>query len=113
MMIFVINLIWRRLSPHSRMPHRHIHKIDFIEIKPGHSAALLPMVVRRAEGTDRCVEEEDLRGRKHGGVQPWSKSQETGEKARLFTEGTKADVERCKRAAQRRAEANRFSCHMT
>lgn len=40
--------------------------------------ALLPLVVRREEGTDRWVEEEDLRERKHGGVQRWSKSQKNG-----------------------------------
>ena len=34
--------------------------------------ALLPMVVRRAEGTDRCMEEEDLRERE--GVGTWRRS---------------------------------------
>ena len=38
--------------------------------------ALLPMVARRAEGTDRCMEEEDLRVRE--GVGMWRRSDRYG-----------------------------------
>ncbi len=38
--------------------------------------ALLPMVVRRAEGTDMCMEEEDLRERE--GVGTWRRSDRYG-----------------------------------
>ena len=38
--------------------------------------ALLPMVVRRAEGTDRCKAEEDLRERE--GVGTWRRSDRYG-----------------------------------
>lgn len=76
------------------MPHRHIRKIHFIEIKTGHSAVVLPAVVRRAEGTDRCVEEEDLRGRSTEGFSLGPKAKKRVRKPD-FTEETKADVERC------------------
>ena len=45
--------------------------------------ALLPMVVRRAEGTDRCVEEEDLMERE--GVGTWRRSDRYEGGARLCT----------------------------
>ena len=38
--------------------------------------ALCPMVVRLAEGTDRCTEEEDLRERE--GVGTWTRSDRSG-----------------------------------
>ena len=38
--------------------------------------ALLPMVVRWAEGTDRCMEEEDLRERE--GLGTWRRSDRHG-----------------------------------
>lgn len=38
--------------------------------------ALLPIVVRRAGGTDRCMEEEDLRERVEVG--PWRRSDKYG-----------------------------------
>ena len=39
--------------------------------------ALCPMVVRQAEGTDSCMEEEDLRERQ--GVGTWTRSDRYGE----------------------------------
>lgn len=38
--------------------------------------ARLPMVMRRAGGTDKCMEEEDLRAR--GGVVTWRRSDRYG-----------------------------------
>lgn len=40
--------------------------------------ALLPMVGRQVEGTDRCMEEEDLRGRECVGT--WRRSDSYGER---------------------------------